>query len=320
MKIVVTGSEGVLMQSVIPKLLLAGHTVLGIDNLYRHGEASKSANVDYEFAQQDLIDSKYVTELLVGADFVIHAAAKIYGVLGLVHYRADILGDDVAICRNVMQACVTNDVKRVAYISSSMVYDSCVQQVGIDLEESMTDRAPMPRTDYGLSKLVCERMVKAYKAQYDIDYTIWRPFNIVNPYEPSMKEQGFSHVLPDFINNIVYKNKNPLPIIGDGEQIRCFTWLDDVSDIIAKYSMSKKSKNNVYNICNAEPTTMKQVAKIIYQAIGNDPDNLLFDSVGDYEHDVKVRIPSVDKLQNDFGPINFVSTEESIKRCLQAIQ
>lgn len=318
MKIVVTGSEGVLMQSVIPKLLAQGHEVLGIDNLYRHGIVSKNANRDYKFVQQDLIDRETTIELLKGADAVIHAAAKIYGVLGLVHYRADILGDDVAICSNVLQACVANNIKRVVYISSSMVYDSCVQQVGVDLYEEMTDNAPMPRTDYGLSKLTCERLVKAFEAQYGIDYTIWRPFNIVNPYEPSMKQQGFSHVLPDFIEHLVVKKKNPLPIIGDGEQIRCFTWLDDVSNIIANFSLLDKSKNNVYNICNAEPTTMKQVAQMIYEYTGNS-DKLDFISVGDYEHDVKVRIPTVSKLQEDFGPIEFVPTKESIKRCLQAL-
>jgi nucleoside-diphosphate-sugar epimerase len=104
MKIVVTGSEGSLMQAVIPKLIANGHEVVGIDNLYRYGQRSAAAGRDYVFYEQDLIDRDQTFKLIQGADAVIHAAAKLYGVLGLLHYRADILGDDTAVCSNVLQA------------------------------------------------------------------------------------------------------------------------------------------------------------------------------------------------------------------------
>lgn len=317
MRIVVTGSEGSLMQSVIPKLLARGHEVVGIDNLYRYGVKSDLAGRDYEFFQQDLIDRAKVFELTQGADAVIHAAAKLYGVLGLLHHRADILGDDTAICSNVLQACVANNISRVVYMSSSMVYDSCIQDINVPLVENMTDTCPLPKTDYGLGKLVCERMVEAFRQQYGINYTVWRPFNIVSPHEQSMKELGFSHVLPDFVNNILVRKLNPLPIIGNGEQIRCFTWIDDVSNIIADHSFSAASENQVFNVCNVEPTRMKDAARMIYAALGNNPDDLQFETSKDYVHDVKVRVPSIDKLQTLLGPFKFTSTVESIRRCIQ---
>lgn len=319
MKIVITGSEGSLMQSLIPKLLSLGHEIVGIDNLYRWGAKSNGAGTNYAFYQQDLLDQESVVELFSGADAVVHAAAKIYGVLGLLHYRADILGDDTAVCRNVLQACCKNNVSKIIYMSSSMVYDSCIQDINIPLTENMTNTCPLPRTDYGLSKLVCERMIESFHQQYGIDYTIWRPFNIVSPYEQSMQEIGFSHVLPDFINHIVIEKMNPIPIIGDGEQIRCFTWINDVSDIIANHSFSDYSQNEVFNVCNVEPTSMKQAARMIYSLTGNDPNNLRFRTSTDYVHDVRVRVPSIAKLQQKFGMVNFTSTEESIRRCIQNI-
>jgi len=320
MRIVVTGSEGSLMQALIPKLLANGNEVVGIDNLYRYGKRSQGACRDYEFHEQDLIDRSATLDLFKGADAVIHAAAKLYGVLGLLHYRADILGDDTAACSNVLQASVHHGVKRVVYMSSSMVYDACVQDINVPLVEEMTDTSPMPKTDYGLSKLVCERMCQAFQKQYDLPYTIWRPFNIVSPHEVSMTEQGFSHVLPDFINNIVGRDLNPLPIIGNGEQIRCFTWIDDVTQIIADHSFSEASKNQVFNVCNVEPTKMKDAARMIYAAAtSQDPSNLGFITTRDYEHDVKVRVPSVAKLQRTLGPFNFVNTQESIRRCLAQV-
>jgi len=320
MKIVITGSEGSLMQSVIPRLLSHGHEIVGFDNLYRWGVKSDLAGKDYEFHQQDLLDQDAVIKLTQGADVIFHAAAKIYGVLGLLHYRADILGDDTSVCRNVLQACRVNGINRVVYMSSSMVYDSCVQDINIPLTEEMTDTCPLPKTDYGLGKIVCERMIEAFHQQYGIDYTIWRPFNIVSPHEQSMKEIGFSHVLPDLVNHIVIKKMNPIPIIGDGEQIRCFTWIDDVSNIISKYSFSEDSKNQIFNICNVQPTRMKEAAKIIYSLMGNNPDDLKFQTSTDYLHDVKVRVPSIDKLQKFLGPFEFVPTKESIRRCIQHLR
>jgi len=317
MKIMVTGSEGSLMQALIPRLLDRGHEVVGIDNLYRWGERSPSAGVSYEFHQQDLLEYDVVERLAQGADIVIHAAAKIYGVLGLLHYRADILGDDLAVCRNVLRACVSNSVKKVIYLSSSMVYDSCVQDIKIPLTENMTDSCPLPRTDYGLGKLVCERMVEAFRQQYGLSYTIWRPFNIVSPQEPSMHEIGFSHVLPDLIKHIIIKKLNPIPIIGDGNQIRCFTWIDDVSGIIAKNIDAQNSENQCFNVCNVEPTSMREVAKMIFEIAGNDPDQLKFETTTDYVHDVKVRVPSIAKLQNALGPYEFTNTRSSIEKCIQ---
>lgn len=316
MKIVVTGSEGSLMQSVIPLLLEQGHEIVGIDNLYRWGVKSQSAGKDYQFYQQDLLNQDAVISLTQNADVVLHAAAKIYGVLGLLHYRADILSDDTSVCKNVLRACQVNKVGRLVYMSSSMVYDSCVQDINVPLTEEMTDTCPLPKTDYGLGKLVCERMIEAFHQQYGIDYTIWRPFNIVSPHEQSMKEIGFSHVLPDFVNHILIKKLNPIPIIGDGEQIRCFTWIDDVSNIIANHSFSENSKNQVFNVCNVEPTSMKEAARMIYSIMGNDPADLQFHTSTDYVHDVKIRIPSVDKLQKSLGPFKFVSATESIRKCI----
>jgi nucleoside-diphosphate-sugar epimerase len=113
------------------------------------------------------------------------------------------------------------------------------------------------------------------------------------------------------------KKLNPLPIIGNGEQIRCFTWIDDVANIIADYSFSEASRNQVFNVCNVEPTSMKSAARMIYKLAIGDPNELQFVSSKDYEHDVKIRVPSVNKLQTLLGPFDFINTKTSIERCLQ---
>ena len=313
MRILVTGSEGSLMQAVIPLLLEQGHEITGVDNLYRYGHASERADKDYPLLQVDL--SERNLDLCQGYDVVFLAAAKIYGVGGFNHYCADIIADDTAIQGNILKSCALHGVKRVVYISSSMVYETCVQDPNQPVTEDMITDCPMPKTEYGVSKFLGERMCEAFRKQYGIDYTIWRPFNIITPHEKSMTEQGFSHVFADFITNIIKKQLNPLPIIGNGEQIRCFTWIDDVARIIAKHSFSDVTMNQAYNVCNVEPINMRTLAEKIFNQ-SNQSGKLAFETVKEYRNDVLVRIPSINKLRTIIGDYHFTNTDNSIQKCL----
>jgi len=315
-KVLVTGSEGSLMQSIIPKLLSQGHSIVGVDNLYRHGEVSKLADKEYPLLKIDLTDRSKTEDLCKGFDIVFLAAAKIYGVGGFNHYCGDIIADDIAIQGNIFQSCAKHNVKHVVYISSSMVYETCVQDVNVPVTEDMIDSCEMPKTEYGVSKMIGERICKAFHKQYGIDYTIWRPFNIITPSETGMNELGFSHVFADYIKNILIEKKNPLPIIGDGEQIRCFTWIEDVASIISEYSFDDRAKGQAFNVCNVEPITMKTLAQKIYSYTGNDTD-LNFETTKNFKHDVLVRIPSVQKFTDIFKEYAYQPVDKSISICVK---
>lgn len=320
MKILVCGSEGSLMQAVIPKLIAQGHEVIGLDNLVRYGDRPGHAKVDYEFVRMDLTDRDEVDNIFyaVKPDYVIQAAARIYGVGGFNKYCADILGEDITLHNNVLRAAAdpVNNVKRVVYISSSMVYENCPQDINEPVFEAMVDRFPAPYTEYGLSKFAGERLSIAFAKQYGVDYTIWRPFNIITPYEKvNNQDLGVSHVFADFIENIVVKKMNPLPIIGDGSQVRCFTWIDEVADAIATHSFGDATKNEIYNLGNPEPITMKQLAEIIYKEAGLDGE-LKFETVANYKNDVMVRIPNVNKAKQFLNWEAKKKVTESIRECL----
>ena len=138
--------------------------------------------------------------------------------------------------RSVLRAAADLGVPKVVYISSSMVYENCAGTVKEDVVNDVT----APYTEYGLSKFVGERLSVAFSKQYGIDYTIWRPFNVITPYEKSEGEQGISHVFADFVKEILVHRNCHIPILGDGDQVRCFTWIDEVAQAIADYSFSAK--------------------------------------------------------------------------------
>jgi len=319
MRVLVTGSEGSLMQWTIKHLVEAGHDVVGVDNHARYDDYEHTRVVDrddYEFEKADLTDLDRTTELLDGVDGVINAAAMIYGVKGFHEYPATILSNDLTVHRNVLEAAVEQDVERVAYISSSMVYERTdPPHYEDDVEDS-----PVPSTDYGLSKVVGERYSRAFQREHGIDYTIWRPFNVITPYEKAEDEPGMSHVFADFIRKILVEKQNPMEIFGDGEQVRCFTWIDEVAGAIAAQSFADATENEAYNLANAEPVTMKELARRIF-AIGKergivDGDDLDFEHVPIYDDDVKKRVPAVEKAEEDFDWDPEMKLDDSLSVCI----
>jgi UDP-glucose 4-epimerase len=316
MKILVTGSEGSLMQWVIPHLLEEGHEVVGADNLSRHGQIQRSRN--YKFFKCDLTDEKSVKKVCEGLDGIIQSAAQLYGVGGFHKYPADILSRDVVLHQNLLWEAVRRKMKRVVYISSSMVYERA-KQVPVDEEDA--DGMQVPLTDYGLSKLVGERLSKAFKRQYGLDYTIWRLFNVITPYEKPEQEPGISHVFSDFLKKIITLKQNPLEILGDGEQVRCFTWIDDSALGIAKNSFIESTKCQVFNLGNPEPVTMKQLAERIFvkaQQRGIIPkgQKLKFKSKPIYDDDVRIRVPAIQKATSILNWKPTVLLDEALDRCI----
>lgn len=297
----VTGVSGSLMRAVVPRLLDHGHSVRGVDNFMRYGREQVPDGI--EFVEGDLTDPRVVRETVRGMDVVFQAAAQIYGVAGFHRYPADILQRDTLLHGLILRESLAQDVQRVVYISSSMVYE----RSGAVAVESDVDDMLVPHTDYGLSKLMGERLSRAFAAQYGLPFTIWRPFNIVGLHERADgADPGVSHVFADFIQRIVRDRQNPIAVLGDGLQVRCFTWIDDVARGIADYSFQSETLNDDFNLGNPQPVSMIELARRIYhiyhQELGIEPQReLTFTHLPTFSDDVRVRIPSSEKARDVLG-------------------
>ena len=301
MNILVTGSEGSLAKILIPHLMGEGHNVVGVDNFARYGE--KEVDVDYEFVKGDLTRSNVCENLFKDYDFevVFHTAALIYGVVGFHKKPADILADNNIMTMSLLKH-GREKVNKFIYMSSSMVYERCAS---VPHKEEDADQSVVMSTAYGLSKYVGERVVKSFHEQYGTTYTIWRPFNVITPFE-TPEESGFRHVFSDMVRKIIGDRQNPLEIFGDGDQIRCFTNIYDVSDAIIRFSLDGRSDNEVFNVGNPEPVTVKELCGLIVElgkGMGLLPEEyvLKYRSLPIYSDDVKKRIPDVSKMEEVFG-------------------
>ncbi|HWX17785.1 MAG TPA: NAD-dependent epimerase/dehydratase family protein [Chthoniobacterales bacterium] len=317
MKILVTGSEGSLAQMVIPRLMAEGHSIVGVDNFARYGHIKRDR--PYEFHTGDLCDTAIVKRLYTAHRFdcVYHFAALVYGVVGFHKKPADIIADNNLITINLLKY-GHDRVKRFIYLSSSMVYET---SRSYPHREEETDILPVMRTAYGLSKYIGERVVQSYQQQFGINYVIWRPFNIITPFEKP-EEEGFSHVFADMIEKILVRKLSPVPVLGDGEQIRCFTNIHDVADAIALYSLRSEVNNEAVNIGNPEPTTVKELATKIVElgkklGLLEADYKLAFEHQPVYADDVKKRIPDVSKIKKLFSWEAKIRVGESLEQCIR---
>lgn len=304
------------MREVVPRLLERGHEVRGIDNYMRYGREAPPA--DIEFLEGDLTDPAVVHDALAGMDGVIQAAAQIYGVAGFHRYPADILQRDTLLHGLILREAVQRNVQRVVYVSSSMVYER-LEDVA---REAEVPDLLVPLTDYGLSKLMGERLSQAFAVQHGLAFTIWRPFNIIGFHESARGfDPGVCHVFADFIQRLVYEDQNPMLILGSGQQVRCFTWIGDVADAIAEHSFGAATHNNDFNLGNPEPVTMRELAEridvIARQLTGNRRTTpLAFTHLPAFGDDVKVRIPDITKARQSLGWNPTVTLDAMLERVL----
>jgi nucleoside-diphosphate-sugar epimerase len=305
------------MRQVIPRLIDEGHQVRGIDNYQRYGRETPPDGI--EFLEGDLTEVETVRRAVDGVDGVIQGAAQIYGVAGFHRYPADILQRDTLLHGLVLRESVAAGVRRVVFISSSMVYERQLEVA----READVPNIQVPRTDYGLSKLMGERLSQAFSVQYGLPYTIWRPFNIIGLHEQAAGyDPGMCHVFADFIQRIVHERQNPMLILGTGRQVRCFTWIEDTARAIAEFSFRDVTRNEDFNLGNPEPVTMIELAQRIHSihaevsgcALGRP---LQFTHAPIFSDDVEIRVPAVEKAADVLGWRPSVMLDEMLRRCIE---
>lgn len=313
MKVLVTGSAGFIGGYVVAELLERGHEVVGIDNHSKYGPVSKSydSHPAYQLVVGDVCDVGLMTELMSDCDHCIAGAAMIGGISYFHTYAYDLLATNDRIIASTCDAAIRahrdGKLRKVTYLSSSMVFESTDRWPSVEGDER---RVPPPLSSYGFQKLAVEYYARAAWDQYRLPYTIVRPFNCVGIGE--MRALGevevlsgnvslaMSHVVPDLVQKVI-KGQDPLHLLGDGSQIRHYTYGGDLAKGIAIAMEHPSALNDDFNLSTARSTTVLELAETIWRRIKG-PD-VPFRWVADpaFEHDVQRRIPSVDKARDVLG-------------------
>jgi nucleoside-diphosphate-sugar epimerase len=239
------------------------------------------------------------------------AGAALIGGISYFHtYAYDLLATNERIMASTCDAAIRahgeGRLRKVTYLSSSMVFESTDRWPSVEGDER---RIPPPRSSYGFQKLAVEYFAHAAHEQHGLPFTIVRPFNCVGIGEGRALGEAevlsgnvslaMSHVVPDLVQKVV-KGQDPLHILGDGTQVRHYTYGGDLAKGIATCMEHPAALNEDFNVSTDRSTTVLELAEAIWRKVrGDAPFRWVSDPA--FEHDVQRRVPDVTKARRLLG-------------------
>ena len=286
MKYFVTGGAGFIGSHLVDRLL-AHNQVTVYDNLssgkkkfLKQHENSKN----FRFIQGDLLDLDKLKQEMKNSDFVFHLAANPDIRYGTKHTDWDLKQGPIA-TYNVLEAMRVNNIKKIAFSSSSVVYGEAKE---IPTPE---DHGPLiPISLYAASKLASEGLITAFCHTFDIRSWIFRFANIIG-------ERGTHGVIFDFIEKLK-KDPTMLEILGDGKQRKSYMHVKDCVDGMIYAIKNSSAVVNVYNLGSDDSLSVNELAKIVIKKM--DLNNVRIEYTGGkrgWKGDVVLMILSIDRIK-----------------------
>ena len=255
MNILITGVAGFLGSHLSEKLAEKDHNVIGIDNMI--GGYTDNIPKNIKFHNIDCCDLDQVNKVMKGIDVVYHCAATAHEGLS-VFSPYEIGKNNFLASVSIFSAAMTHKVKRIIFCSSMARYGS----QNTPFNESME---PKPVDPYGISKVAAEAVLKNLCELNNIEWVIAVPHNIIGPRQKY--DDPFRNVVSIMLNRML-QNLPPI-IYGDGEQKRCFSYIDDCLSCLIPMLDQKDLNKQIINIGpDEEFVTINKVAEICANITG----------------------------------------------------
>jgi nucleoside-diphosphate-sugar epimerase len=311
--VLVTGSAGFIGGYLVAELLSRGYAVTGLDDFSKYGRVRRShdGHPRYTLVEGDARDVGLLTELLADCDHFVAGAAMIGGISYFHAFAYDLLATNeritAAACDAAIRAHRQGRLRKVTYLSSSMVYESAPQWPS---QEGQQLQIPPPVSSYGFAKLAVEYFARAAWDQYRLPFTVVRPFNCVGIGEgravgdadiPSGNiKLALSHVVPDLVQKVL-KGQDPLHVLGSGEQVRHYTYAGDLARGIVMAMEHPGALNEDFNLSTDRGTTVRELAEVIWHKVKGPAAPLRLVNDPPFPHDVQRRVPATGKAKQALG-------------------
>jgi UDP-glucose 4-epimerase len=280
-KILVTGAAGFLGSHLCENLQNLNYKVVGIDSMI--GGDIDNLPKNLEFHKMDCCDFDSLNKIMKGVDIVYHCAATAHEGLS-VFSPVEISKNNYLATVSVITAAINNKAKRIIYCSSMARYGDQQTPFTEDME-------PRPVDPYGISKVAGEQVLKCLCDLNNVEWAIAVPHNIIGPKQKY--DDPFRNVVSIMINRLL-QNKKPI-IYGDGEQKRCFSYVDDCIGSLLALVDNKSLNKDIINIGpDEEFVTINKIAEICSNVTGS---NLAPEYYPDRPKEVKHATCSADKAR-----------------------
>lgn len=244
MKILIMGSEGFVGQNLV-------------HGLSKNHDVFRSDQIDSDeknYFKCDITNFNSVEKIVKDVDTVIHLTAHslVSSLDGsITNAQVNIMG-----LLNLLEACRKNSIPKVIFTSaSSLIGEPSSFQVN-------EKHVPKPKTAYGITKLTSEHYLRLYNELYNLDYTVFRFFNIYGPFQKN-------GLIPSIYKKI--QNNEPITIFGKGDQIRDYVYIEDIIPFFEKSAISNIGNSTILNMGTGIGTSILDIVKTMSQILKIEP-------------------------------------------------
>ena len=300
MNILVTGGAGFIGQHLTHYLLEKKHNVKIFDSLSNSSREGISSLIQSgaKFFAGDITDLDSLKNSLPNTDAVVHLAAKI-SVNESIKNPEETINVNVNGTKNLLEACIANNVKNIVAASSAAVYGAATDLPLIE------DTTKLPISPYGKSKAEMEKLFQQFSNKYDLNCISLRFFNVYG----IGQTEAYAGVLAKFLKNIL--DNQPIQIYGDGSNIRDFISVCDVVEAIHSGLLSiEGKKGNCYNIATGHSTSIKELAEMMLSISGKKNKIIFKQSVAG---DISKSSAGIDLASKELNFSSSIQLEDGIK-------
>jgi UDP-glucose 4-epimerase len=296
MKVLITGGAGFVGSHLAEAFLARGDEVFVLDN----GTVAKVRHLigkpAFHYVRDSIFDSEMLEGLIAKADLVYHLAA----VVGVEHYVGDpfeVLNVNVNGTQAVLKLAFKHH-RKVVFSSSSEVYGRNPKVPWNEDDDRVLGSTRIDRWCYSTSKAVGEHFCFAYHSM-GLPVTVMRYFNV---YGPRLDQLDVGRVITIFLGQAL--RGEPLTVIGDGQQTRCFTYVDDAVRATVAAGIAPDTDGEAFNVGTAVESTVLQLAEATIAATESRsriefvPQASVY---GESYEDIGRRVPDVSKMHRVLG-------------------
>ncbi len=304
-KVFITGVAGFLGSHLADRFLAKGYEVVGVDNLI--GGYLDNVPPKVEFYQYDCNNHEAMVKIMTNVDVVYHCACTAYE--GLSVFSPHLVTQNTfGNTMSVLSAAIANKAKRFVYCSSMARYGT---QDRLPFTEDMT---PRPQDPYGIAKYAAELAIRDLCETHGMDYVIAVPHNIIGPRQKY--DDPYRNVASIMIN-LMLQNRQPV-IYGDGEQKRCFSFVQDVVDPLEKLATADHVVGQLINVGpDEEFISINQLAHTLARLLNFDLKPVY---MPDRPREVKLATCSAEKARNLLGYSTSYTLDKGLEEMIAYIK
>jgi nucleoside-diphosphate-sugar epimerase len=316
MKTLITGGGGFLGSHLGDRLLAAGHEVTALDTAPDLKVRHNLENPKFRYIKGSIFDQDLMESLVAKSDLVYHLAA----VVGVEHYVEDplhVLNVNVNGTQNLLKLCHRYD-KKMVFSSTSEVYGKSKDTPFREDGDRLLGSTQIDRWCYSTSKAVGEHFCFAY-GKLGLPVVIVRFFNA---YGPRLDKIDVGRVITIFMGQLL--RGEDLTVIGDGQQTRAFTYVDDSVAALAAAGLVDQAVGGIFNIGNDKETTILELAEAMIRVLPGTGSKIRYvrqqEIYGESYEDIPRRYPDITRMRTILGVDPKTPLEEGLKKTIEWFQ